>query len=130
MILAGGSVTCLHHVNSNGITYLHTWNNDDTVDSSTTYRIVCYVSQINARENQPKVQSRIDNPETLATLGTQDIGQRQSRDTGNIGYTRHRTKTIQRHWQHWIHKTQDENKQNKKHNTELKGCTTRTPPKT
>ena len=43
------------------------------------------------------------NPETLATLDTQDTGQRQtkqgaiknvqSRDTGNIRYTRHRTKT-------------------------------------
>ena len=44
----------------------------------------------------------MDNPETLATLGTQDTGQRlektvriikngQSRDTGNIGHTRHRT---------------------------------------
>ena len=29
-------------------------------------------------------------------------------DTGNIGHTRHRTKTIQRYWQHWAHKTQDE----------------------
>jgi hypothetical protein len=28
-------------------------------------------------------------------------------DTGNIGNTRHRAKTIQRHWQHWEHKTQD-----------------------
>ena len=44
-----------------------------------------------------------NNPETLATLDTQDTGQRQtkqgaiknvqSRDTGNIRYTRHRTKT-------------------------------------
>ena len=45
----------------------------------------------------------MDNPETLATLDTQDTGQRlentkgaikneQSRDTGHIGYTRHRTK--------------------------------------
>jgi hypothetical protein len=49
--------------------------------------------------------SRMDNPETLTTLGTQDTGQRQSRDTDNIGYTRHRKKTIQRHWQHWVHKT-------------------------
>ena len=73
------------------------------------------------------------NPETLSTLDTQDTGQRQikqgaiknrqSRDTGNLRYTRHRTKTnktrghqewtIQRHWQHWVHKTQDKDKQNK-----------------
>jgi hypothetical protein len=25
--------------------------------------------------------------------------------------------TIQRNWQDWVHKTQDKNKQNKKHNT-------------
>ena len=47
----------------------------------------------------------MDNPEALATLSTQVTGQRlektkgtikngQPRDTGNIGYTRHRTKTI------------------------------------
>jgi hypothetical protein len=52
----------------------------------------------------------MDNLETLATLDTQDTGRRQtkqgaikngqSRDTGNIGYTRNGTKT----------------KQNKKHN--------------
>ena len=74
----------------------------------------------------------MDNPETLATLDTQDRGRRQlektegaikngqSRDTGNIEYTRQRTKTvrenrranqeltIQRHWQHWIYKTEEE----------------------
>jgi hypothetical protein len=71
----------------------------------------------------------MDNPETRATLGTQDTGQRleetrraikngKSRDTGNIGYITRRTKvrgnqrgnqewTIQRHGQHWVHKTQD-----------------------
>jgi hypothetical protein len=50
----------------------------------------------------------MDNPETSATLGTQDTGRRQSRDIDNIGYTRHRTKTIQRHRQHRVHKTQHE----------------------
>ena len=45
----------------------------------------------------------------------------QSRETVNIGYTRHgrrQTKlrgneewTIQRNWQHLVHKTQDEDKQ-------------------
>jgi hypothetical protein len=43
----------------------------------------------------------------LTVLGTQDIGQRQSRDTDSIGHTRQRTKTIQRNWQYWAHKTQD-----------------------
>ena len=48
------------------------------------------------------------NPDTLVTLGTQDTGQRlektqgqikngQPRDTGNTGYTRHRTKTNKTH---------------------------------
>ena len=81
----------------------------------------------------------MDNPEKLATLCTQEWTiQRhwqhcahkngQSRETGNIVYTRMdnpeklatlRTQewTIQRNWQHCVHKTQNENKQNKKHNT-------------
>ena len=48
----------------------------------------------------------MDNPEILKTLGTQGMGRRlektegtikngQSRDTGNIGYTRHRIKIKQ-----------------------------------
>jgi hypothetical protein len=60
----------------------------------------------------------MDNQEKLATSGTQDINNGQSRETGNIVYTRHRTKvrenqrdneewTIQTNWQHWVHKTQD-----------------------
>jgi hypothetical protein len=52
---------------------------------------------------KPMGKSRMDNPEKLATLGTQDTGRRQtkqgaikngqSRETGNIGNTRHRMKT-------------------------------------
>ena len=49
----------------------------------------------------------MDNPETVATFATKDTGRRQSRDTGNIRHTRHRTKTIQRQWQHLSQKTQD-----------------------
>jgi hypothetical protein len=60
--------------------------------------------RINVRENR-RGKSRMDNPETLATLGTQDTGRinvRENRrgksrmdnpDIGNIGNTRHRTKT-------------------------------------
>jgi hypothetical protein len=91
-----------------------------------------WVHKIQDENKQNKGPSRMNNPEKLATLGIQDTGQRQakqgaikngqSRETGNIGYTRYRTKTnktrglqewiIQRHWQHWVHKTQDEDKQN------------------
>jgi ribosomal protein L33 len=76
---------------------------------------------------------------------TKDQG-KQSRGTGNIGYTRHKTKvnnpekltildtqdkrprqTIQRNWQHWVHKTQHEGKQSRetdnigytRHNTKV-----------
>jgi hypothetical protein len=49
-------------------------------------------------KTQDEDKQNKNNPETLATLGAQDTGrrqakQKQSRDTGNIGYTRHRTKT-------------------------------------
>jgi hypothetical protein len=55
-------------------------------------------------ENTEGVMKK-DNPDKLATLGTQDKGQinvreyrrdnekGQSRETGKIGYTRHRTNT-------------------------------------
>ena len=68
----------------------------------------------------------MENLETLATLDTQDTGQinvrenqraikkTQSRDTGNIGYTKHRSKTNTTKTQH----------------RKLKRSATRTPSKT
>ena len=59
----------------------------------------------------------MDNPETLATLGTQDTGQINVRENrgGNKEWT------IQRRWHYWEHKTLDEDKQNTKtHNTTQK----------
>ena len=56
----------------------------------------------NKRQRIPKGQSNIDNPEKLATYGTQEkdkqtlensegtIKHRQSRETGNLWYTRKR----------------------------------------
>ena len=70
----------------------------------------------------------MDNPETLATLGSQDTGQRVELTKGTIknrkprnwqhwvhksqdkGYRKPKDNqewTTQRHWQHWVHKTQD-----------------------
>jgi hypothetical protein len=50
-----------------------------------------------------KGQSKLDNPEKLATQGTQDTGQINVREyrRGNQNWT------IQRNWQHRVHKTQD-----------------------
>ena len=69
------------------------------------------------------MQSRMDNPETLATLDTQDTGRRQSQhktqDEDNHN-TKHRTTTIttqntgRRQSQH---KTQDEDNHNTRHRT-------------
>ena len=54
-----------------------------------------------------------------ATLGTQDTGQRQTKQQTQHrklkGQSRMDNPEIQ---QHWAHKTQDKDKQNKKHNTE------------
>ena len=96
----------------------------------------------------------MDNPQTLATLGTQvtwgrkqtkqgAIRNGQSTDSGSIGHTSHvRTKTnkargnqewtIQRIWQHWAHKSREaENKQNTTtQHRKLKTWTTRTSLKT
>jgi hypothetical protein len=36
------------------------------------------------------------------------IKNEQSIETGNIWYTRHTTKTIQKNWQHLVHKAHDE----------------------
>jgi hypothetical protein len=44
-------------------------------------------------------------------VGTQDTGERQSRDTSNIGHTGHRRKTIKKHFQHWVHRTQEKDNQ-------------------
>ena len=42
----------------------------------------------------------MDNPETLATLGSQDTGQRVELTKGTI-------KENPENWQHWVHKSQD-----------------------
>jgi hypothetical protein len=54
----------------------------------------------------------MDNPEKLATFGTQHTGRRQAKLSGNEEWT------IERNWQHLVHKTQDKDKQHRKHNPE------------
>jgi hypothetical protein len=58
------------------------------------------------KTNKTEGQSLMDNLEKLATFGTQDTGRRQTKVRGNEEWT------IQRNWQHWVHKTHDEDKQN------------------
>ena len=44
--------------------------------------VLCYkyeLSPLNKNKRKPKGQSRMDNPETLATLGTSDTGGRQTK---------------------------------------------------
>ena len=54
-------------------------------------------------QRKPKEQSRIDKPETLPTLGTQNTGEINIRESrkNNLEWT------SQRHYQHWAHKTQE-----------------------
>jgi hypothetical protein len=56
----------------------------------------------------------MDNPETLAILCTKDTGRRQTKQI-NVRENRRGNQewTIQRHWQHCVQRTQDEDKQNK-----------------
>jgi hypothetical protein len=51
----------------------------------------------------PKGQSRMENPEKLATLGTQNTGQINVRENRRDN----QEWKIQKNWQHWEHKTQD-----------------------
>jgi hypothetical protein len=44
------------------------------------------------------MQTKKDNQEKQATSGTQDNNNGQSRETGNIGHTRHQQWTIKRNW--------------------------------
>ena len=53
------------------------------------------------RQRILKGQSKKDNPEKLATQGTQV--EEKHRETGNIGYTSRRK--TQRNWQHRVHKS-------------------------
>ena len=50
----------------------------------------------------------MDNPETLATLGTQDTEQINARENRS----NNQEWTIQRHWHHWVHKTKSKDTQN------------------
>ena len=66
----------------------------------------------NKRQRKPKEKSRMDNPETLATLGTLDTGRKQTHTTQdeNTHTTQHRTNTNTHNTgRKQTHTTQDEN---------------------
>ena len=46
-----------------------------------SYRYICLtmISELYKRQRTPKEQQKKDNPEKLATLGTQDTGRRQAK---------------------------------------------------
>ena len=71
-------------------------------------------NKANKRQRKQKGQSRMDNPEKLPTLGKQDTGRRKTKQI-NVRENRRGNQewTIQRNYQHWVHKTQDEDKQSK-----------------
>jgi hypothetical protein len=90
------------------------WTIKTRMDNPNTLATMCTqnTEQINSK---PKGHSRMENPETLATLGTQDTGRKQTKQL-NVRENRRGVQEwkIQRHWQNWVHKTQDEDHQNKK----------------
>jgi hypothetical protein len=52
------------------------------------------IAPVSCVPNVAIISGLMNNPEMMATLGTQDtvaIKNEQSRDNGNIGYTRHRS---------------------------------------
>ena len=83
--------------------------------SVTSWQAVLLVEETGVPRENLKGPSRIDNPETLVTLGTQDTGQINLRENLK-GQSR---TDIHRHWQHWAQMTQGQNNtKHRKHNTE------------
>ena len=98
---------------------------------SIVYHIYVYYRSFNFRDLISQCNNRFEYEACDVICDEKSISNGQSRYTGNIGHTRHKTKTIQIHWQHWTHKRQVEEKQNTKtHHRKLKQWATRTSLKT